>query len=683
MSADIQGMRNGSNRRTTTHTSATPKKRPVAKSNAPGKSHAPDVKLQAMENSADTRLEIANYLEQLLKDSQELHDRRRYLKQDNHSKRDEQGVESQVCGNASNLPTESPVQDILLNDRPWFQSNDAPIIPLYISEATCTAFATRLCQCLKASDTPTPHLPRSRYIDDSVIVSLLDGDVQWPSHVSAQLMVKTALGHVIPSFHLALKKDTVDMLYTVYQRGDFGNPSIKCKYFALFAIAQVYSTPYSLSDTSDIPGLAYFAKALSLIQVIPERPSMIHIESLLLIAYYCQFVNRFHSAYLLIGSALRLGLSIGLNYNIPQSQGLHPIAREHRIRIWWTIYVLDRFWGSKSGFPVQIHDADIHVDPPSTSISETYHEQFSDGAYQVAAIELARIIGNTTGEIYCRRISAETFLHREQRLLSQLKQWAESIPRHLRLREDIPNTKHLVQMHLQFNFCVILAIRPVLLHALTLKTRDQYNQSANFTSPVLITLSEACIHAARHTLALCMNEWTGGSLAVFGYAFPAFLFSATLILVISSLLPLGDPNDRASAETAMEILKNLSLSDSLASRDLYERLQMVLEYLRCSPLYRASLAHSAAGNTADLSSTAETSEIQSGRELSNLRSGVRPSDDSGEINVPYLTAEMALHQPTMLDFLTQSSMDFGLLEPTVFLNDFDLAFSMSSNTPFT
>lgn len=73
------------------------------------------------------------------------------------------------------------------------------------------------------------------------------------------------------------------MLHGVYQRGDFDNPSIKCKYFALFAIAQVFSNPHDLSDTSNVPGLAYFAKAWSLIQIVPERPSMIHIESLLLI----------------------------------------------------------------------------------------------------------------------------------------------------------------------------------------------------------------------------------------------------------------------------------------------------------------------------------------------------------------------------------------------------------------
>lgn len=223
-------------------------------------------------------------MEQLLKDSQELHDRRHRLKQESRSNRQEQSSgPQQVYGDTATENSEPLAQSNLLGEKPWFQSNDASVVPLYISEATCAAFATRLCQSLKGTNTPTPHLPRSRYTDESAISSLLRTDVQWPGLVSAQLLVKTALGHIIPSFHLALKKDTLDMLHGVYQRGDFDNPSIKCKYFALFAIAQVFSTPHDLSDTSNVPGLAYFAKAWNLIQIVPERPSMIHIESLLLI----------------------------------------------------------------------------------------------------------------------------------------------------------------------------------------------------------------------------------------------------------------------------------------------------------------------------------------------------------------------------------------------------------------
>jgi hypothetical protein len=294
-------------------------------------------------------------------------------------------------------------------------------------------------------------------------------------------LVKTALGHVNPAFHTVLRKETLDVLHNIYQRGEFDNPGLQCKYFAFFALGQAFSSVYDAmnSNTSAMPGSAFFARAMKLLQIIPERPTMNHIESILLLvgrqfpsscfcfidicltiskAYFCQFLNRFHSAYILIGNALRLSLSLGLNYNVPQSQKLHQVEREHRVRIWWTIYMLDRFWGSKAGFPVQIHDDDVHVDPPSSLISDAYPEYFSAGGseYQTATIDLARIIGNTTREIYSRKKSTESFLQREQKLLIQLKQWVQTLPENLRLKADRPNSKYTVFLHLQFSYVSFL-----------------------------------------------------------------------------------------------------------------------------------------------------------------------------------------------------------------------------------
>ncbi|KAJ5985323.1 hypothetical protein N7522_012519 [Penicillium canescens] len=487
------------------------------------------------------------------------------------------------------------------------------------------------------------------------------------------------------TFHFVLKKDTMDMLHSVYQSQDFENPSIKCKFFALFALGQVYSTPYGSSDAPYVPGSDYFAKALSLIQVIPERPNMVHIESLLLLAFFCQFLNRFHSAYLFIGNALRLALSMGLNYNVPQSQNLHPVAREHRIRIWWSIYTLDRFWGLKSGFPVQIHDKWIHVDLPSGLASETYPDQFADSAFAMSTIELAKITGNTTGDIYCQKQSVESFLHCEQKVLTQLKQFVQSLPEQMRLHSDKPNSKDAIHLHLQFNFCVILAIRPVLLHILKLTKKGHSHQSTDTISPVLVTLSEACIHSARHSFALCVDEWTRGSFAIYGYAFPAYLFSAALVLVVSSLLPLGNPGDLASTETALEILKNLSLTGNLASRDLYDHLTRVRQCLDDNSVSPALALDNSGNNPVNALPMDEGLLPMPPRP--NRCSGY-PHVSSGledlnsqlfESNVPYLTTEMALHQPTMLNFLTRPHVDFGLLDPVEMFNDFDLAFSSSSS----
>ena len=114
--------------------------------------------------------------------------------------------------------------------------------------------------------------------------------------------------------------------------------------------------------------------------------------------------------------------------------------------------MFDRYWGSKSGFPVQIHDDDIDVDLPSSLVSEEFAEQFSDSVYQNASIELAKITGGMMREIYSRRKSTQSFLQREQKLLIKLKQWVKALPESIRLHPDKFNSKNTVLLHLQFSY---------------------------------------------------------------------------------------------------------------------------------------------------------------------------------------------------------------------------------------
>lgn len=151
---------------------------------------------------------------------------------------------------------------------------------------------------------------------------------------------------------------------------------------------------------------------------------------------------------------MRLGLSIGMNHNIPETQLIDPVERQHRLRIWWTIYVFDRMWGSKMGQPSQILDDDIHLDMPSSiEPAQLHDEQFSDTDHLTANIELARIVGETIAKLYSRRKYSETFLQRVQKLLKALKHWVETLPEHLRLNEDDleVNRKSISSLHLAFN----------------------------------------------------------------------------------------------------------------------------------------------------------------------------------------------------------------------------------------
>ena len=166
---------------------------------------------------------------------------------------------------------------------------------------------------------------------------------------------------------------------------------------------------------------------------------------------------------------MRMGLTIGLNHSIPESQLIDPVERQHRIQIWWTIYIFDRMWGSKMGLPMQILDDDIHVDMPSTISPRWRHEEeLSDSEYMTANIKLARIVGETITKLYSRRKYQETFLQRVQKLLKALKHWVETLPESLRLNmEDLESSKKpIVSLHMAFNQCVILSTRPTLLHLL-------------------------------------------------------------------------------------------------------------------------------------------------------------------------------------------------------------------------
>lgn len=364
-------------------------------------------------------------------------------------------------------PDESTsIRNPIIGERAWFHAYDPSAPPIFVGEAACTAFATRFRQFLTGTST-TAHIRRTQYVKEENIALANAGDIRWPSLQQARLLVKIAIRQISCVYHVLLRKSTLEKLEEIYRTGDFEGVVNQCKFFALFAFGEAYSMRNEPSSGSRVPGTSYFARSLSLVQVLPERTSITHLETLLLLvgnsllseyadvqSLFSYYLNRRHSAYVLIGSAMRLGLSIGLNHNIPESQLIDPVELQHRVRIWWTIYIFDRMWASKMGLPSQISDEDIHLDMPSKVLpAQIYEEQFTDAEFIKANIDLARIVGETTAKVYSRRKYNETFLQRVQKLLKALKNWVDTLPEHLRLNVDDPemNTKHVTSIHLAFN----------------------------------------------------------------------------------------------------------------------------------------------------------------------------------------------------------------------------------------
>ena len=125
---------------------------------------------------------------------------------------------------------------------------------------------------------------------------------------------------------------------------------------------------------------------------------------------------------------------MGLHLSVPETQISERAAREHRTRIWWTAYTLERLLAAKMGHPVSVQDSDISVDLPSSfGLSEVELADFHDEDYINASIRLARLSQSIISSIYSRRASQTAFSHRVQAALKDLRNWVEALPKHLQL----------------------------------------------------------------------------------------------------------------------------------------------------------------------------------------------------------------------------------------------------------
>lgn len=168
-------------------------------------------------------------------------------------------------------------------------------------------------------------------------------------------------------------------------------------------------------------------------------------------------LNRRYSAYLFAGTATRTAIVIGLHLNVPESQLPDPRIREHRKRLFWTAFVLDRIFASKLNHPPAIQDDDIDLDLPSEIPTSTPNDSFGDAEYYVANITLARLLSSTIRSVYSVRKQAEgtcaDVSSRAQTCLNDLESWYEALPRRFQIEEkymDDHQELQIVSLHLRF-----------------------------------------------------------------------------------------------------------------------------------------------------------------------------------------------------------------------------------------
>jgi len=153
---------------------------------------------------------------------------------------------------------------------------------------------------------------------------------------------------------------------------------------------------------------------------------------------------------------------MGMQLNVPDHLHQDRPAREHRVRLWWTAYILDRTCTSKIGLPVSVADNDIQVNPPSGDEAEGLDpEDFVELDYELRSVGLSRITAFSTEQIYSRRVYSNTFSQRVQTVLKAFNEWMDELPTRFHLRthsSSLSQENHIVHLHLRFNqVCVLLS----------------------------------------------------------------------------------------------------------------------------------------------------------------------------------------------------------------------------------
>jgi proline utilization trans-activator len=237
-----------------------------------------------------------------------------------------------------------------------------------------------------------------------------------------------------------------------------------CQILLILAYGQMYSVN-QWSGNDGPPGFTFFKHALWRLPDIHQEGSIMFVEVLGLIAPYMQNLNRKDAAFLYVGLALRMAISLGLHKEV-DDPAMSLVEREHRRRLFWSVYSMDRIISVKSGNPISIHDEDIDLAMPSPLPG--IDPDLSPPRVLAHYTQLSRILGNIGAYVYRKKHKSGTsLLSSVQLIMNDLAIWLKDVPAELRLdfsALDRPLSREGISTFLHYFQCLNMTTRPLLLH---------------------------------------------------------------------------------------------------------------------------------------------------------------------------------------------------------------------------
>lgn len=352
------------------------------------------------------------------------------------------------------------------------------------------------------------------------------------------------------------------------------------KVLVILAFGKMYSVNQWI-DYNGPPGFDYFTLALEVLPELHEEGSISFVETLALVGYFMQNLNRRDAAFLYIGAALRMAVTLGLHQET-SNPDLDNADKEYRRRVWWSVYSLDRIHSVKSGNPITIHDEDVGVALPSKLPTEP---EYCPAVVLRHYTKLSQICGDITTNIYRRTPKkGSTLMNAVQKIIKALSQWHRELPDELRFDPArISISRESVSTLLHYSQCINMTVRPLLFHVVQKRLKaglaaKESDWKAGLTQTT-IKVIEMCVSAAKDTINMMTIAAQKNLVATYGYMDSEHAFSAAIVLVMVCVAFPAKPQNIKSMNAALELLHGMSQrgnSHMAARHDLLAHLRATI-----------------------------------------------------------------------------------------------------------
>lgn len=304
-----------------------------------------------------------------------------------------------------------------------------------------------------------------------------------------------------------------------------------------------------LPDENSFAGMRFFRRAHCLIRVmifdIQASPSVRAVEVLSMCTFYFQMGDCMSGSYVYSGMTVRVSQLLGMHVDADKSV-MDECELEHRRRLWWSIYHIDRCIAAKAGLPVCLTDAvytsELPRDFTRKATSTSDYGLFPQAMYLKAFVDVSRITNSIIADLYYRPPGRPfEILPVLSQIIKKIFEWRDKWPAKLNVdwrnaRSELKCSRGAANIFSEYFHCVNLAVRPLLCHFVRKRVLERSFHPAPISlagqSESVSVLLNASIGASIQTIQCLYELMNKGLFGVNTHLDREYVFSSASTLLL-------------------------------------------------------------------------------------------------------------------------------------------------------